>query len=118
MPKITIPFLPKLRLVEFLHTQCQVDAESPRGPFNAALDLDVSHVDALAAVDRVEITDVDITPKSVVVSYDVHYGIFDGCKGVNLTSYLDKKITGHRTADGWAFDTFVMPQERSTVDEF
>lgn len=39
MPKITILFLPKLRLVEFLQTQCQVDADSPRGQFNGALDL-------------------------------------------------------------------------------
>ena len=118
MPKITIPFLPKLRLVEFLQTQCQVDADSPRGPFNGTLDLDVSHIDAHAAVDRVTITEVDITPQSVVVSYEVHYSIFDGCKGVDLTSYLDKKITGHRTADGWEFAAFMMPPERSTVDEF
>lgn len=118
MPKITVPFLPKLRLVEFLQTQCQVEPDSPRGPFNAVLDLDVSHIDVHAAVDRVAITEVNIAPQSVVVSYDVHYGIFDGCKGVDLTSYLNKKITGYRTADGWAFDAFVMPQERSTVDEF
>lgn len=118
MPTITIPFLPKLRLVEFLQTQCQADADSPQGPFNGALDLDVSHIDALAMVDRVTITDVDIIPKSVVVSYDVHYSIFDGCKGVDLSSYLDRKVTGRRSADGWEFDAFEMPEVRSTVDEF
>lgn len=118
MNKITIPFLPKARLVEFLQTQCQVDADSPQGPFNGALDLDVSHTDARAMVDRVTISDVDITPKSVVVSYDVHYSIFDGCKGVNLTSHLDRKVTGRRCAEGWEFDAFEMPEARSTVDEF
>jgi hypothetical protein len=118
MPTITIPFLPKLRLVEFLQTQCQVDADSPRGPFNGALDLDVSHIDALAMVDRVTITDVDITQKSVVVSYDVHYRIFDGCKGVDLSSYLNKKVTGRRCGEGWEFDAFEIPEARSTVDEF
>jgi hypothetical protein len=118
MSKITVPFLPKIRLMEYLQTQCQVDADSPRGAFNGALDLDLSHIDACAAVDRVAITDVQITPESVLVSYDVHYGIFNGCKGVDVTSYLDKKVAGRRSVEGWQFSKFVMPPQRSTADEF
>lgn len=118
MSEITIPFLPKLRLLEFLQTQCQVDADNPSGPFAKALDLDLSHIDAKAAVDLVFVTDVHITAASVVVSYDVRYRIFDGCKGVDLTSYLDKKVTGLRSADGWKFQPFRMTEDRSTVDEF
>ena len=118
MPDITIPFLPRLRLLEFLQTQCQSDADGPTGPFTKALDLDLTHIDAKAAVDLVLVTDVHIPAPSVVVSYDVHYRIVDGCKGVDLTSYLDKKVTGRRSPNGWKFQQFRMTGDRSTVDEF
>jgi hypothetical protein len=118
MPDISIPFLPKPRLLEFLQTQCQVDAEDPTGPFTKALDLDLTHIDSKAAVELVLVTDLHITAESVVVSYDVHYRIFDGCKGVDVTSYLDKKVTGRRSANGWRFQQFRKPEDRSTVNEF
>ena len=118
MLKITIPFLPKVRLLEFLQTQVEVDADSSHGPFVNALDLDLSHIDQNASVEAVVVSDVSIKEETAVVSYDVHYRVFDGCKGVDIKGYLDKKVTGIRTPNGWEFLAFVMQPERSTVDEF
>lgn len=117
MPKIIVPFLPKARLLQFLQTQCQADADDEPGPFNSALDLDVSHISAHAAVERVTITDLEIEPNGMLVSYDVHYRIFNGCAGVDIRSYLDKKVFGSKGAEGWEFEDFAMPVERSTEDE-
>jgi hypothetical protein len=118
MPNIIIPFLPRLRLMEYLQTQCQGDADSSHGPFVNALDLDLSHIDQNASVEAVVVTDLLIRDEAVVVSYDVHYRVFDGCKGMDQKGYLDKKVTGIRTPHGWEFLEFVMTPERSTVDEF
>lgn len=118
MLKITIPFLPKIRLIEFLQTQVEVDADSSHGPFINALDLDLSHIDQNASVEAVVVTDVLITAETLAVSYDVHYRVFDGCKGVDIKGYVDNKVTGIRTPNGWEFLPFVMQPERSTVDEF
>jgi hypothetical protein len=118
MSKITTPFLPKPRLIQYLQTQCQADADGERGPFSGALDLDVAHIDGNAAVDRVTITGIEIEPRSIQVAYDVHYRIFNGCTGVDIQSYLDKKVVGSKAEDGWAFEPFVLPVARSTVDEF
>jgi hypothetical protein len=114
---ISIPFLPKPRLVQFLQTQCQADADGELGPFNSALDLDVSHIKFRAAIERVTITDVEIEPNGMLVSYDVHYRIFNGCTGVDTRSYLYKKVFGNKGGNGWVFEEFVMPAERSTADE-
>jgi hypothetical protein len=118
MPNIFIPFLPKLRLMQYLQTQCQVDRGSSHGTFINALDLDLSHIDQNASVEAVVVTNVLIAAETVVVPYDVHYRVFDGCKGVDLKGYLDKKVTGIRTPNGWEFLEFVMTPERSTSDEF
>ena len=67
-----------------------MDSDSAQGPFANALDLDLTHIDTKAAVEALFVTDLMISAETVVVSYDVHYRIFDGCKGANLTSYLDK----------------------------
>ena len=64
------------------------------------------------------VTDVLITAETLAVSYDVHYRVFDGCKGVDIKGYVDNKVTGIRTPNGWEFLPFVMQPERSTVDEF
>jgi hypothetical protein len=118
MPKIIVPFLPKIRLQEYLQTQCQVDADSSHGPFVNALDLDLAHIDQNASVEAVVVSDVSIKEETAVVSYDVHYRVFDGCKGVDIKDYLDKKVTGIRTPNGWEFLAFVMTPERSTAEEF
>jgi hypothetical protein len=47
----------------------------------------------------------------------VHYRVFDGCKGIDLKGFLDKKVTGIRTPHGWEFLEFMMMPERSTADE-
>jgi hypothetical protein len=117
MPKIIVPFLPKPKLFQFLQTQCQADADGELGPFNSALDLYVSHISAHAAVERDVITDVEIEPGGMLVSYDVHYRIFSGCAGVVIRSYLDKKVFGSKGINGWVFEVFSMPVERSTEDE-
>jgi hypothetical protein len=108
MPKINIPFLPRIRLMEYLQTQCQVDEDSSHGPFVNALDLDVSHINKNASVEAVILKSAVITADILVVSYDVHYRVFDGCKGVNQRGYLDKKVTGMRTQNGWEFLRFLM----------
>jgi hypothetical protein len=118
MPNIIIPFLPKLRLIEYLQTQCQVEANSSHGPFVNTLDLDLSHIDQYASVEAIVVTDVKITAEIVVVSYDVHYRVFNGCKGMDRKGYLDKKATGIRMPNGWKFPRFVMTEGRSTMDEF
>jgi hypothetical protein len=117
MPNITIPFLPRHRLMEYLQTQCQADIDSSHGPFVNVLDLDLSHIDQNASVEAVVVTDLLITAETLVVSYDVHYRVFDGCKGVDQKDYLDRKVTGIRTPSGWEFLRFVMTPGRSTKDE-
>ena len=64
------------------------------------------------------VADVKITTETLVVGYDVHYRVFDGCKGVDLKGYLDKKVAGIRTPSSWEFLPFVMTPERSTAEEF
>jgi hypothetical protein len=113
MSKILIPFLPRLRLMEYLQTQCQ----GSLGPFINALDLDLSHIDPNASVESLVIADVVITAETVIISYDVHYRVFDGCKGVDQKGYLGKKVTGTRTPHGWEFLRFVMTPKRSTAEE-
>jgi hypothetical protein len=103
--------------MEYLQTQCQVNADSTHGAFFDALDLDLSHIDLNASVEALVVNDVMITAETVVVSYDVHYRIFDGCKGMDLKGYLDNKVTGIRTPNGWEFLEFVMTPERSMADE-
>jgi hypothetical protein len=114
MSKILIPFLPRLRLMEYLQTQCQ----GSLGPYINALDLDLSHIDQNASVEAVVVSDVSIKDEVTIVSYDVHYRVFDGCRGVDLKGYLDKKVTGIRTPNGWEFLRFVMTPERTTAEEF
>jgi hypothetical protein len=118
MFKIIIPFLPKPRLLQFLQTQCRTDADGERGPFAGALDLDVSHINFHAAVERLVITDVEIEPGGLLVSYKVHYRIFNGCAGMDIRSDLDHKVFASKGADGWEFEAFVMPEQRSSADEF
>ena len=117
MSTVAIPFLPKNQLMEYLQTQCHVDPDGTSGPFRAALDSDISHIANNASVEAVCITDVKIFAETVVVSYDVHYRIFDGCKGVDLRSFVDRKVTGIGTPNGWEFLKFEMTPDRSTVDE-
>ncbi len=118
MPKITLPFLPRSKLIQYMQTQCETDADGKQSAVNGALDLDVSHLDAHAAVARVAITHAEIQTHRILVCYDVHYRIFNGCTGVDIRSYLDKKVYGSKSANGWEFEDFAMPAERSTVDEF
>lgn len=114
--KITVPFLPKVRLLSYLQTQCET-ADGERGAFHDALDLDVSHIDPNAAFTAVKITGLELEPEGALVTYDVHYRVFNGCAGVDLSSHLGKKVYGMKSAAGWEFDEFVMPMERSTADE-
>ena len=88
MPKIFVPYLPKPRLVQFLQTQCQADADGALGPFNNALDLDVAHISPHAAVARVAISELEIETKGMLVSYNLHYRIFNGCAGIEPTRSL------------------------------
>jgi len=114
--KITVPFLPKVRLLSYLQTQCET-ADGERGAFHDALDLDVGHIDPNAAFTAVKITGLELEPDGALVTYDVHYRVFNGCAGVDLSNHLCKTVYGIKSAAGWEFDEFVMPMERSTADE-
>lgn len=118
MAMITIPFLPKPGLVQYLETQCLVDADGQRGHFVTALDLDVSHAGAHAALERVAIHCLEIQPQHVLIGYQVYYRVFNGCQGLDVQGCLDKQVRGLRSSKGWAFEVFVMPAQRSTVEEF
>jgi uncharacterized membrane protein len=82
------------------------------------LDTDLSHIALDASIEALVVTDVIIAAETVVVSYDVHYRTFDGCKGLDFRSYLDRKVTGVRQPDGWDFLKFAMTEGGSTADGF
>lgn len=118
MQKISIDFLPEGDLVAFLQGQCPLQADGERGAFCSALDTDVSHLGAHAALEQICVTSVVTEPHGMWVCYGLHYRIFNGCAGVDLQGQLDKKVFGRKAENGWEFDAFAMPQERSTADEF
>lgn len=106
MKKIIVPALPDDQdMVHLL--QSLVDAGP--GGFSAALDLDVSHIDPLAQVFRVAITAVEQDADRLLIFYEAHYRLFDGCRGVDLTDLRRLVARGVRVEDGWAFDEFVLP---------
>lgn len=115
MAKIIVPALPTAFEME-RHLQGLVDDEE--SAFRGALDLDVSHIDMRAQVYGVRITEVSIEGESIGVSYEADYNVYNGCKDMDIDDSQDGFVEGVLTADGWVFDEFVPPPERTTVDEF
>lgn len=115
MAKIIVPALATESQM-LSHLQSLVDDEG--SDFRGALDLDVSHIDGRAEAYGVRITDVDIGENSIGVSFEVDYSIYNGCKDMDVDDSDEGFVRGVRTEDGWAFDEFVPPSKRSTVDEF
>ena len=115
MAKIIVPALPTATEMEH---QLQALADDEESAFRGALDLDVSHIDMLAEVYGVRITDVSIDGETIVVSYEVDYSIYNGCKDMEVDDSEEGFVKGVLIADGWLFEEFVPPPRRSTVDEF
>lgn len=115
MGKITVAALPTEREMEKLFDSLANDMESN---FRKALDFDVSHINQRAEVYGIRITAVDMDETSIGVSYEVDYSIYNGCKDMDIDDSENVFVTGVRTADGWAFEEFVPPPKRTTVDEF
>lgn len=115
MAKIIVPALATAAEME-RHLQSLVDDEG--SVFRRALDLDVSHIDMRAQVYGIQITDVDMDEKSIGVTFEIEYNVYNGCKDMDIDDIEDGFVTGVRTDDGWAFEEFVPPPKRSTVDEF
>lgn len=115
MGKITVAALPTAREMEKLLDSLANDMESN---FRSALDFDVSHIDKRAEVYGTRITAVDMDEASIGVSYEVDYSIYNGCKDMNIDDSEGLFVAGVRTADGWAFEEYVTPPKRTTVDEF
>lgn len=114
MDKIIVPTLPTAREMEEL-LQSLIDDESD---FSSALDHDVSHIDRRAQVHAVRITNVDINGSQIVVTYDLEYSIYNGCKDMDIVDTEELHVFGELTDEGWAFDEYVPPPKRTTVDEF
>jgi hypothetical protein len=115
MRKIIVQALPTAREMEEL-LQSLVDNKESK--FSRVLDLDVSHIDMRAQVYGVRITDVDLSPDSIGVSYEVDYNVYNGCKDMDIDDFQDGFVTGVRTSAGWEFEEFIPPPKRNTVDEF
>lgn len=113
---ISIPFLPKPRLLDYLQTQCHEEADFGRGVFSDALDLDVSQVNSQATVESVVIADVMIESNGILVSYDVHYRVLNAGTGADIRNYLDRQVFGSKGANGWEFQSFLMPVMSSMPD--
>ena len=115
MGKIIVPALPTAREMEKHLQSLLEDSESD---FPRALDRDVSHIDRRAEVHAVRIMAVEISGSQIEVSYDVEYSIFNGCKDMNVEDAESLHVFGDLTDEGWAFDEYVPPPPRTTVDEF
>ena len=115
MSKIIVPALPTAREMEKLLQSLIDDNESD---FSSALDMDVSHIDPVAQMDAVRITQVDINGSTIEVQYDVEYSIYKGCRDMNVQDVEELHVFGDLTDDGWAFDEHIPPPKRTTVDEF
>lgn len=98
------------------HLQSLVDDEE--SAFIGALDMDVSHVDPRAQAYGIRITDVDIGPATIGVSYEVDFNVFSGCKDMDIDDSEEGFVTGALTARGWEFEEHVPRPKRSTLDEF
>lgn len=115
MCKIIVPVLPTAREMEKLLQSLLDDKESD---FSSALDTDVSHIDPVAQMDAIRITQVDIDGSSIEVQYDIEYSIYKGCRDMNIQDVIELHVFGDLTDEGWAFDEYVPPAKRTTVDEF
>ncbi len=115
MAKITVQALPTATEMETLLQSLVDDEESD---FLGVLDLDVSHVDIRAQVYGARIIDVDLSPDTIGVSYEVDYNVFNGCKDMNIDDCQEGFVVGVRSPAGWEFDEYVPPPKRDTVDEF
>ena len=115
MGKIMVPALPTERAME-KHLQSLL--EDNESDFSSVLDCDVSHIDRRAEVHAVRIMAVNISGSQIEVSYDVEYSIYNGCKDMDVNDAESLHVFGDLTDEGWAFDEYVPPEPRSTVDEF
>lgn len=86
--------------------------------FRRALDLDISHIDQRAQAFDVRFVDVEIKGDLIHAHYEMDYNVFNGCKDMDIDDTYEGCVTGIRVEDGWAFDEFVPPPKRDTVDEF
>lgn len=115
MGKIIVQALPTEREME-KHFQSLIDDK--KSDFSGVLDHDVSHIDQRAQVHAVRVTQVDINGSDIAVTYELEYSIYNGCKDMDIVDNEELHVFGELTNEGWAFDEYVPPPKRDTVDEF
>jgi hypothetical protein len=115
MATIIVPALPSAREMEVLLQSLVNDSECE---FIKALDLDVSHIDQRAQLYGIRITDVDMTETTLVVTYEVDYNVYNGCKNMDIDDAEELAVSGVRVDTGWEFEEYSPPPKRTTVDEF
>lgn len=119
MTNIIIPLIEDERdLLKYLESQIFENKDGKRGVFATALDLDVSHIDSRATLDGIEITCVEIQNDTVAVSYEVEYGVYNGCKDMDVSESLCYSTHGVKTLEGWMFKEIKLLPKRTTLDEF
>ena len=118
MTDLLIPlFEDERELKRYLESDVQEDKDGKRGEFARALDLDISHLQR-AIITGIDITCVEFRDDIVVVSYDVDYHIYNGCKDLDANDNLEHHVHGNKTDEGWVFKENAPLVRRTTVDEF
>ena len=113
--KIIVPALPTERAMEELLQSLIDDNDSN---FSNALDHDVSHIDQRAQVHAVRVTQVDIRGSEIELIYELQYSIYRGCADMDVVDSEELHVFGDLIDKGWAFDEYVPPPKRDTVNEF
>jgi len=83
-----------------------------------ALDTDVWELDQRAQFIEAEVTGVTAEADGIVVSYDVTFDAYYGCRDQNYAGTVDRHIVGTRGGDSWVFDKYIPRLPRDTGDEF
>lgn len=101
--------LEPLNLVAYFQEQCR------NAVFRAALDLELQ--DQRAIVDSVKITEVELDDSGVVVSYDVAFSAYYGCRDQNYADRFSRTIDGTRVGANWFFKQHVPTPRRYPNEE-
>lgn len=86
--------------------------------YEDALDQTANIHDDRSQVDDVTVTSVDVTTHTVVVSYDVDFSAYHGCRDLNYADTHDRQIVGRREGRAIIFEKFAPQPPRSTYEEF
>lgn len=86
--------------------------------YEAALDQTANVHDDRSSVDDVSVTNVDVSAHRVVVSYDVDFSAYHGCRDMNYADTHDRELIGRREGRTIIFEKFIPPPPRTTYEEY